>query len=92
MYKNNQFKLKIKIELKWNKIEEIEEEENADDWCSPDILLGRVLSPFNGLNQSGYWSFFSSKGFIFFPFLRDKNKKKVLKIFSFGFLWLKTGD
>ena len=36
----------MKIELKWSKMEEIEEEWNADDWCSANILLRGVLSLF----------------------------------------------
>ena len=33
----------MKIELKWSKMEEIEEEWNVDDWCSADMLLRGVF-------------------------------------------------
>ena len=55
------------------------------DVCSIDVLLRGVLSPFNGLNQSGYWSFSSPKGFVFFLFLKDMNKKSFKNLFFLVF-------
>ena len=43
------------------KQKKIEEEGDADDQCSADILL-RGVSPFDMLNWSGYMIFFSFKG------------------------------
>ena len=66
------------MKIKQKKIEE----GDADDQCCADMLLIRILSPFNMLNQSEYWRFFSFKGF-YYCVLNQKQKRKGLK----SFLW-----
>ena len=51
-----------------------------NDQCSVDMLLRGILSPFDVLNQSEYWRFFSFKGF-YYCVLNQKQKRKGLKFF-----------
>ena len=67
----------MKIELKMNKAKEIEEERDADDWCSADMLLIEVFHHLVCLNWVWILIFLFFKGLYFILF--KEHKIKILK-------------
>ena len=66
-------------------MEEIGEEWNADDWCSADMLLKGVLSPFINVEPVWIYDFLLLLNGLLCSFFEPNDKEKGFKLL-FGFL------